>query len=235
MPETLQHLPIPIPIGQIIAEWTKESYQYAGLLKCQFRVRHIDDVDPEVLQECWGKNWRSFHPFVAYVLELRHIKTGEVEEIEDWQPRHVGNNYEQTLECVDRIWDVKAFCPVLQAYWDGIDQAREKARREEERKAELAEYDRRRMRQQRDSEAAFRRMASSKKFGHYAKQWNEFAQKNVDNTKLKTAIKETNYLLEAYNAVIDATTIPVKAMAIKKFFKLLSFQYRDLIPKIKKD
>jgi len=221
-------------MGKIVAYMERDSVDpmtcEKGKLRDEWRIRMISDFSRIELEDAFGRDWRRYSPGAQCILEHRYIRRGV---IEPWKPFQSANSFNQALSYIDdKAISMCATLTTMQQDRKAYREAQEIKHEQELEEKRIAEEKKDRCLQ---SEAAFRRMASSKKFGHYAKQWNEFAQKNVDNTKLKIAIKETNYLLEAYNAVIDATTIPVKAMAIKKFFKLLSFQYRALIPKIKKD
>lgn len=183
-----------------------------GTLRDEWRVRLVADFDPADLTDAWGLNWRRYSPFAGFVLEHRYIRRGVAEA---WVPFQSINEYAQAFGYIpDRAIFL---CPVFQklergrliAIAEAKEEAEEKARRDAE--AQQARKDRV------ASQVAFKRMWNSQKYTKWASAWNDFNQRHVSEAE---RISENAEAMRAYQAVIDAKTVPTKVRAVKEFLKI---------------
>lgn len=185
-----------------------------GILRKEWRVRKVKDFAPEELDAAFGPDWRRYRPFAEYVLEMRYIRRG-VEE--PWTPHSAANTFEQALESVD-----SGAIPVHPKA-KKLEEEREEYRREEAAKAEekrLAEIEAEERRRKKErSEATFRKMSESPKFAPWATRWNDFIAKHRGDKDYLESAQANEGFMRAYNAVVEAQTVPAKAKAIRVFLE----------------
>jgi len=186
-----------------------------GILRKEWQVVLLRDARRDYdLEAAWGPDWMNYRPGAGYVLLQRYIRRGVVGP---WAPLEAANSWKQALEYIDN--HAVACCDTLQE----IQRARveaaaaEAARKREaaEAKAAADEADRK----LKASRAAFDRLWESPRDGQWARRWNAFIAERCADERYKSIVMQDAVYMTAYQAVMNATTLPSKRKAIREFFK----------------
>ena len=203
---------------EIVAFYERESSDpetgEPGILRKEWRVRHIKNFTREELEAQWGPRWRESRPFAEYVLEHRYIRRGKEEP---WEPFEAATTIDQALQYVDD--HATPVHPKLKRLVAAREEEERKRGVEAEAKriSEIEAEDRER--RARKSSEAFQRMMENPKFRVWGERWNEYILKHQKDQAFLDAARENEGFMKAYRAIFEAVTVPAKVKAIRMFLE----------------
>ena len=210
----------PYVMGELIGYVERESHDpmtgEVGMLRKEWRVRELSAFSEQELADAWGPDWRRYKPTAQVVLEMRYIRSG-VEE--PWRPFESAYDVADAVTCTDS--GIVPCCAELEdllekqkayiAEGDALKRAeRERLREEQALRDKL-----------KASRDCWERMLEQANNRPWAIRWNE-AIEQCRSEKILDELKGEPEFLSLHNAVIAATAVPKKRVAIRKFLEWLS-------------